>query len=122
MRSQQNLRDGIQRVGDLLIACALVALTLPLMAIVALAIKLESPGPVLSRTERWDAGGRRFHVIKFRTETQVVERLWGRPPRLTRVGLFLRWTRIDDLPTLFNVLHGDLTIVGTGRPRPDFID
>jgi lipopolysaccharide/colanic/teichoic acid biosynthesis glycosyltransferase len=112
----------MKRLGDLLIACVLLALTLPLMAIVALAIKLESPGPVLSRTERWGAGGRRFQALKFRTETQVVERLWGRPPQVTRVGLFLRWTRVDDLPMLFNVLGGELTLIGTGRPRPDFVD
>jgi lipopolysaccharide/colanic/teichoic acid biosynthesis glycosyltransferase len=123
LRPQQTQSiDGMKRLGDLLIASLSVSLALPLMAIVALAIKLESPGPVFSLIERCGAGGRRFQMIKFRTETQTGERPWGRPLQITCVGHMLRWTRIDELPQLINVLRGDLTILGTGRPRPDLAD
>ena len=112
------------RIGDLLIASALILLALPLMVIVAIAIKLDSPGPALSKREQWGAQGHKFQLISFRTEAlapQGSSRFRNRPP-LTPIGAFLCWTRIDSLPQLFNVLYGDLTIVGTGRRRPDFAD
>ena len=117
------LRGGaMARVSDLLIAVVLIALTLPLMVIVSLAIKLDSPGPVLSKRERWGSPGHKFQLLSFRTESHALQgpnRFWTHPP-ITRIGAFLRWTRIDSLPQLINVLRGDLTIVGTGRRRPDF--
>ena len=112
------------RVGDLLIAVVLIVLTLPLMVIVALAIKLDSPGPVLSKREQWGPQGHKFQLFIFRTESHALQgsnRLRTRPP-ITPIGAFLCWTRIDSLPQLINVLRGDLTIVGTGRRRPDFAD
>jgi lipopolysaccharide/colanic/teichoic acid biosynthesis glycosyltransferase len=112
------------RVSDLLIAVVLIALTLPLMVIVSLAIKMDSPGPVLSKREQWGAQGYKFQVLSFRTESHVLQganRFWAHPP-ITRIGAFLCWTRIDSLPRLINVLRGDLTIVGTGRRRPAFVD
>ena len=105
------------RVGDFLIAVVLIAVALPLMVIVAIAIKLDSPGPVLSKREQWGPQGGKFQLFSFRTES-----LAQRSNRLTPIGAFLWWTRIDSLPQLFNVLYGDLTIVGTGRRRPDFAD
>jgi putative colanic acid biosynthesis UDP-glucose lipid carrier transferase len=113
------------RVGDLLIVVVLIALTLPLMVIVAIAIKLDSPGPVLSKREQWGAQGHKFQMLRFRTESlalQGPDRLSNRPPEPTRIGAFLYWTRIDSLPQLFNVLRGDLTIVGTGWRHSDFAD
>jgi lipopolysaccharide/colanic/teichoic acid biosynthesis glycosyltransferase len=113
------------RIGDLLIASALILLALPLMVIVAIAIKLDGPGPVLSMREQWGSQGYKFQLISFRTESHALQgsdRFRNRPP-LTPIGAFLCWTRIDSLPQLFNVLYGDLTIVGTGRRRrPDFAD
>jgi len=110
------------RVGDLLIAIVLIALTLPLMVIVVLAIKLDSPGPVLSKREQWGFQGHKFQVLRFRTESHTLHGSNGslNHPPVTRIGAFLCWTRIDNLPQLINVLRGDLTIVGTGRRRPDF--
>ena len=107
------------RVGDLLIAVVLIVLTLPLMVIVALAIKLDSPGPVLSKREELGFQGHQFQMFSFRTESHALHgsnRSWNRP-----LGEFLYWTHIDSLPQLINVLRGDLTIIGTGR-RSAFVD
>ena len=109
------------RIGDLLIASVLILLALPLMVIVAIAIKLDSPGPVLLKREQWGPQGRKFQLISFRTENLGSSRFRNRPP-LTPVGAFLCWTRIDSLPQLINVLRGYLTIIGTGKRRPDFVD
>ena len=111
------------RVGDLLIAVVLIAVTLPLMVIVALAIKLDSPGPVLLKREQWGPQGHKFQLFSFRTESLACKGPTGSDsPPITPIGAFLCWTRIDSLPQLFNVLYGDLTIVGTGKRRPDFVD
>jgi len=114
--------NALARVADLLIAAVLIALSLPLMAIVALAIKLDSPGPTLSKREQWGGQGSRYQLFRFRTEghTQQESRFRNHPP-VTRIGALLCRMRIDSLPQLFNVLRGDLTIVGRGR-RPDFVD
>ena len=115
----------MKRIGDILIAFILIVFTLPLISIVALAIKLDSPGPILSRKERLGFGGRRCDLLKFRAtvhKPQHAEAIRVEDAQVTRVGWFLRWTRIDDLPKLVNVLRGELTLIGTGRNRPDFID
>lgn len=114
----------MKRIADLVFACALIALILPLMAIVALAIKLDSPGPVLV-CRYLTRGDRRIEIFKFRTTLHQPQ---NGPPvsrgaHLTRVGWFLRYTHIEDLPQLINVLRGDLTLTGTTeRDRPDFGD
>ena len=108
------------RIGQLVIACALLAATLPLMILVALAIKLESAGPVLERREYIGRGGRRFRMLKFRTAMHdYAKPTWAR--QTTRVGEFLRYTRIEDLPQLINVLRGELSIMD-GDARPSFLD
>ena len=103
----------MKRIGDLVIACTVIASALPLMAIVALAIKLDGPGPVFSRRERLGLGGRQISALEFRTLHQNAQ--------LTRVGWFLHYTRIDDLPQLINVVRGEMSLIGTGRERPDFL-
>jgi lipopolysaccharide/colanic/teichoic acid biosynthesis glycosyltransferase len=104
----------------------------PLLAMVAIAIKLDSKGPVLFRQVRMGLGGRRFHILKFRTmvadaDQQKAKLLHlnqysdGRlfkikhDPRITRIGGLLRKTSLDELPQLWNVLRGDMSLVG---PRP----
>jgi lipopolysaccharide/colanic/teichoic acid biosynthesis glycosyltransferase len=103
----------MRRLGDLTIACALLAITLPLLLVVSFAIKWDSPGPALETRERIGRGGRRFRVLAFRTTVHQP----GNPPRAahqtTRVGQFLRYTRIDALPQLVNVLRGDMSMLDT---------
>lgn len=116
----------LKRVVDFVTAVIASILFLPFLAIVGIAIKLDSPGPIMFRQRRVGAGGRVFKVIKFRTmlhnghsaapgeinQAITVEN----DPRVTRVGRFLRRTRIDELPQMFNVLAGSMSWIG---PRPE---
>jgi lipopolysaccharide/colanic/teichoic acid biosynthesis glycosyltransferase len=103
-----------------LVAGALILLA-PLLALVALLIKLDSPGPVFFLQERVGRGGKRFRLIKFRTmrPERRVKSEWARDngDRLTRVGRWLRRYRLDELPQLVNILKGDMNLVGP-RPHP----
>jgi lipopolysaccharide/colanic/teichoic acid biosynthesis glycosyltransferase len=118
----------MKRISDVAISGALIAFTLPLMAAVALLIKLDSAGPVLMREERgWDGDGggrsRRAAVLKFRTTVYRPQRsasAWARQEELTRIGRFLYYTRLADLPQLVNVLRGEMSLVDAGAVRPDF--
>jgi exopolysaccharide biosynthesis polyprenyl glycosylphosphotransferase len=120
--------DLAKRLTDLLIACFLIVFTLPLMLIVALAINCDSSGTVFYRQERVGLNGRRFALLKFRSMRQDAEAdgrpVWAaaRDDRITRIGRFIRLTRIDELPQLFNVLRGDMSLVGPRPERPHFVD
>jgi len=101
-------------------------LTLPLLVLAAVAIKLDSPGPVLYRQERVGLGGRSFVLLKLRsmrTDAEVNGPAWASlgDARVTRVGAFLRKTRIDELPQLLNVLRGEMGFVGPRPERPHFV-
>ncbi len=112
----------MRRIGDLAIASALIALTLPLLAVVALVLKLDGVSPVLLREER-RAGGRRLMVFKFCTSRRPHRDNPGRSPEPpSSVGRFVCYTRIVDLPQLVNVLRGEMSFVGEGALRPDFFD
>jgi lipopolysaccharide/colanic/teichoic acid biosynthesis glycosyltransferase len=121
-------RDWAKRLGDFAIAGALIAFTLPLMAIVAIAIKCDSPGPVFYRKERFDTRDGRFSELKFRSTIHCsgldarLIRDAEQEGRLTRVGRFLRHTRIEQLPQLFNVLRGEMTCLGAGPEHPYVLD
>ena len=112
---------------DAVLAVAGLLLSLPLMGLIALAIKLDSKGPVLFRQERVGQGGRLFVLYKFRSMDSDAERdsgpVWASPddPRVTRVGRFLRTTRLDELPQLFNVLAGHMSFIGPRPERPEFV-
>ena len=111
----------LKRVIDILVALLGAMLLLPLLAAVAALVKLTSPGPVFFRQERIGRGGRAFFILKFRTMVKDAPRLgaqitFGDDPRITKVGRFLRKTKIDELPQLFSVLRGDMSLVG---PRPE---
>jgi lipopolysaccharide/colanic/teichoic acid biosynthesis glycosyltransferase len=100
----------MNRALEVVIACILIVFTLPLMVVVAVAIRLDSRGPVLSRTNRLGHDrANRADIFKFRT-TEHQPATLERSPRLTRVGRFLYVTRIDSLPRLFNLLRGDVTL------------
>ena len=113
----------IKRALDVVMASALLVFLAPLMAVVALAIKLDSPGPVLFRQPRFGLGCRIFQCLKFRSMRDdasdvLAERLTVEgDPRVTRVGAFIRRTSIDELPQLLNVLTGEMSLVGP-RPHP----
>jgi lipopolysaccharide/colanic/teichoic acid biosynthesis glycosyltransferase len=113
----------IRRPGDFVIACVLLAITFPLMIIVALTIKWESSGPVLDRQTCVGRGGRRFQMLKFRTamhDPRHATPAWAR--QTTQVGQFLRHTRIDDLPQLMNVLRGEMSIIDQDGRSPSLLE
>jgi sugar transferase (PEP-CTERM system associated) len=124
---QNWLRNFEKRVVDVVASLALLAVGIPVMIVTAIAVAYESGFPVLYRQERVGRGGKRIVIWKFRSMYQNAEAdgtaRWAQPgdPRITRVGRFLRKTRIDELPQLFNVLKGDLSLVGPRPERPEFV-
>jgi sugar transferase (PEP-CTERM system associated) len=122
------LGNVVKRLFDLAVSSVLLVLTLPIMLITALFIYLESGLPVLYRQERVGQGGRVFTLYKFRSMRIDAEK-GGAPQwasrnddRATRVGLFIRKWRIDELPQIFNVLRGDMSFVGPRPERAVFVD
>ncbi len=120
------LHRTAKRGFDLAASLGLLAFALPLMLLTALAIRLESPGPVFYRQERGGQNGRPFVLIKFRSMRNDAEAAgapqWAQvgDPRVTRVGSFIRKTRIDELPQLINVVKGEMSFVGPRPERPYF--
>ena len=119
--------EFLKRAFDILVSSSLLALTLPLLALTACLIKLESPGPILYRQDRVGLHGRVFTILKFRS-MQVDAETDGRPrwaakgdPRITRVGAIIRKLRIDELAQILNVLRGDMSFVGPRPERPFFV-
>ena len=131
-----NLRDGPfvgwagvqKRAFDLVLASLALLLTLPLMALIGVAIRLQSRGTVLYAQQRMGLDGRVFRILKFRTMVPDAERetgaVWSPPgdPRRTRLGALLRRTGLDELPQLWNVLCGDMSLVGPRPERPVLIE
>jgi Undecaprenyl-phosphate glucose phosphotransferase len=124
----QGLNSAIKRALDIAMSSvALVVLTIPLL-IIAVLVKLTSRGPVLYRQERMGLDGKRFTIVKFRSMFDDAERetgpVWAREddPRVTPLGRFLRKSNLDELPQLWNVLCGDMSIVGPRPERPHFVE
>jgi sugar transferase (PEP-CTERM system associated) len=121
------LRRVAQRSLDILVSVLGLVIASPLMPIVALLIKLDSPGPILYRQERVGKDGQPFQIIKFRSMGVDAEQdaapQWAelKDPRVTRIGRILRGTRIDELPQLLNVLKGEMSLVGPRPERPAFV-
>jgi sugar transferase (PEP-CTERM system associated) len=118
----------VKRIVDVCVAAVLLVLAAPVMALVALLIRWDSPGPVLYAQERVGFRGRPFTLYKFRSMRQDAEAetgpVWaaGRDPRVTRVGRFLRASRLDESPQLWNVIKGDMSLVGPRPERPVFVE
>ncbi len=116
-----------KRILDVVWSLIGILLVLPLLPLIALAVKLDSKGPALFRQRRVGEGGREFSILKFRTMCQDAEKKTGavwavaNDPRITRLGGFLRKTRLDEIPQLFNVLRGDMSFVGPRPERPEFV-
>jgi len=111
----------LKRGFDILAALLALAVLSPLLLIIALLVALGSPGGAFFRQVRVGKGGREFRLLKFRTmrpgsEAQGQITVGGRDPRITRIGYFLRKTKLDELPQLLNIMRGDMSIVG---PRPE---
>lgn len=118
--------EAVRRMMDATVATIGLLLTLPLWPLVALAIRLDGPGPVLFRQRRVGQHGRLFTIYKFRTMRVDAEADGARwavrdDPRVTRVGRFLRRSRLDELPQLLNILRGDMALVGPRPERPEFV-
>jgi sugar transferase (PEP-CTERM system associated) len=116
-----------KRLFDVLLALVGIVLALPFMVLTAIAVSLESGWPVLYRQERVGENGRVFTLNKFRSMRKDAEQgtpIWARAEddRVTRVGRFIRKTRLDELPQLWNVLRGDMSFVGPRPERPFFVD
>jgi exopolysaccharide biosynthesis polyprenyl glycosylphosphotransferase len=118
--------DLARRSADVVAASIALVLVAPVLAAVALAVRLDSRGPVIFRQEREGYRGRCFTMLKFRTMRSDAEAsgpVWASKgdPRRTRVGRLLRPTRLDELPQLWNVLIGDMSIIGPRPERPCFV-
>jgi exopolysaccharide biosynthesis polyprenyl glycosylphosphotransferase len=126
--ARQNWQTSLKRSVDTIASAVSLVLLSPVLLLVGLAVRLDSPGPILFRQVRVGKGGKHFKVIKFRTMIQDAEPD-GAPvlsskhdPRVTRVGKFLRRTALDELPQLWNVLKGEMTLVGPRPERPQFVE
>jgi sugar transferase (PEP-CTERM system associated) len=118
----------IKRMLDLSFSILLGLVTAPLMLLTAIAVKLESTGPAIYRQKRVGESGRVFLIYKFRSmradAEQAGQPVWARDKdeRVTRVGRFIRVTRLDELPQLWNVMRGDMSFVGPRPERPFFVE
>lgn len=123
--SDQDLRSGLPYAVDTFLAALGLLAAAPLLALLALAIKLSSPGPVFFRQQRVGRGGELFTLIKLRsmrlhqTGSQVTS---SGDQRITAVGRLLRKTKLDELPELWNVVRGDMALVGPRPEVPRYVD
>jgi exopolysaccharide biosynthesis polyprenyl glycosylphosphotransferase len=133
-----NVELTIKRLFDMVIGGILTVIAFPLMALTAMAMKLDSPGPIFFKQQRVGENGRLFTMYKFRSMFDGAEDLQHKmietsengeivfkrkdDPRITRVGHFMRRTSLDELPQLFNVLKGDMSLVGPRPELPDLVD
>ncbi|HEX8739090.1 MAG TPA: undecaprenyl-phosphate glucose phosphotransferase [Casimicrobiaceae bacterium] len=121
------VRSTWKAIEDYVLAAVLLVVLSPLFAAIAIAVKLTSPGPVVFRQERVTWNGRRFQMFKFRTMCVDAEAhtgpVWATldDQRVTRLGAFLRRYSLDELPQLFNVLRGEMSLVGPRPERPEFV-
>jgi lipopolysaccharide/colanic/teichoic acid biosynthesis glycosyltransferase len=122
------MSQAMKRVFDLFMSLLLLVFAAPVLAVLAVLIKLDSPGPVFYVQERTGRGGKPYRVRKLRTMHKDAEKLSGpvwasqRDPRVTRVGAFLRKMRLDEIPQVFAVLRGDMSFVGPRPERPFFVN
>lgn len=128
-RFKIQLEDAFfKRLFDFVVALMLVVITSPIMIITAIAIKLDSPGPIFYKQERVTLNHKHFNILKFRSMSATAEDESGpvlatsNDSRVTKVGKIIRSTRIDELPQLLNVLFGQMSLVGPRPERPFFVE
>ncbi len=118
----------LKRIVDFVGSIVGIVIAAPIMAIIAIAVKLDSRGPVIYAQERVGRFGESFRIYKFRTmrvDAEAGGPVWSagdRDPRMTRLGGILRRTHLDEVPQLFNVVRGDMSLVGPRPERPHFVD
>lgn len=118
----------LKRLLDIIVSFVILLISLPITLITAIAIKLDSEGPVFFKQERMGQNGQIFNMIKFRSMRNDAEKLTGpvwsqkNDPRVTRVGRIIRKLRIDEIPQFINVLKGDMSVVGPRPERPYFVE
>lgn len=123
---RKNVYEIAKRIFDLILAIVIGLITLPFYPFIILAIKIDSPGPVFYRQARVGKGEKIFSLIKFRTMIQDAEKntgpVWASEDdnRSTKVGRFIRRTRIDELPQMWNIVKGEMSFVGPRPERPEF--
>lgn len=122
------VQAAVKRAFDLSSSLLLLSLTLPIQVLAAILVRADSPGPILYRQERVGLNGKTFMLLKFRSMRADAEKdgvpQWAQSgdDRVTRVGRFIRKTRIDELPQIFNVLRGDMSFIGPRPERPFFVE
>jgi lipopolysaccharide/colanic/teichoic acid biosynthesis glycosyltransferase len=121
------MKTAMRRIIDVAVTLVVLPILTPLFALVMLAVVIESPGNPFYGGWRIGKGGRRFRMWKFRTMVKNADRVGTaittrRDPRITRVGWFLRATKIDELPQFINLLAGDLTLIGPRPEAPEFVE
>jgi sugar transferase (PEP-CTERM system associated) len=117
----------VKRLLDIVVSFCLLVLSAPLLCVIALLIRWETPGPVLYRQQRTGQFGKPFTLFKFRSmslEAETAAPKWAQQndPRVTRIGKFIRSTRIDELPQLVNVILGHMSLIGPRPERPFFVE
>ena len=118
---KKNFSLFIKRIFDLVVSLIMVIIISPVLLILAILIKLDSPGPVFYRQNRITSFGKPFRIFKFRTMVQNADQTGAlvtveKDPRITRIGNKIRKCRLDELPQLLNIITGDMSFVGT-RPE-----
>ena len=122
------LNAALKRSFDSLVSFTILVAATPILVLAAIALRLDSPGPVFYKQERVGRNGKVFNIVKLRTmrsdaeQSGVPQWAGSHDPRVTRVGSFLRLTRIDEIPQVFNVLRGDMSFVGPRPERPFFVE
>lgn len=119
--------DFYQRVLNIILSLIGLAIGIPLVIIFGIRIKIEDNGPITYKQERLGKGGKRFYIYKLRSMRTDAEKFgaqWAEKddPRITKVGRFIRKTRIDEIPQLFNILKGDMSLIGPRPERPQFTE
>lgn len=127
VRKEPRLVSALRRIFDVGFSLVMIVLTLPIMAAAALAVLIDSPGPIFYRQNRVGLNGELFRITKFRSMRLDAEKagsaVWASTddPRVTRVGKLLRRYRVDELPQFFDVLTGSMSVVGPRPERPEFV-
>jgi lipopolysaccharide/colanic/teichoic acid biosynthesis glycosyltransferase len=118
------LQAGLKRAFDIAVSAAILLVTLPVILVVALAIRVDSPGPIFYRARRVGRGGRPLHMLKFRKmrdDAKGAPLTMSEDERFTRIGKFLSKTKLDELPQLWHVLNGEMSLIGPRPEDPKFV-